>query len=132
MKNNPELLKAVQYFTREKAIMTGLLLVCGTGSRTETAMDGDVREDSVFDLASLTKLFTGLCAMRLKEDYLGALDNLMKSPAWDGEMVDSAWMIENAVLTPEYGPKYIALSSVRLRVMVRRGYGSSVPRRTYG
>ena len=34
-------------------------------------------------------------AMRLKEDYLGALDNLMKSPAWDGEMVDSAWMIEN-------------------------------------
>ena len=34
-------------------------------------------------------------AMRLKEDYLGALGNLMKSPAWDGEMVDSAWMIEN-------------------------------------
>lgn len=70
MKNNPELLKAVQYFTREKAIMTGLLLVCEAGGRTETAMDGDVKESSVFDLASLTKLFTGLCAMRLKEDGL--------------------------------------------------------------
>ncbi len=70
MKNNPELLKAVQYFTREKAIMTGLLLVCEAGGRTETAMDGDVKENSVFDLASLTKLFTGLCAMRLKEEGL--------------------------------------------------------------
>ena len=70
MKNNPELLKAVQYFTREKAIMTGLLLVCEAGGRTETAMDGDVKENSIFDLASLTKLFTGLCAMRLKEEGL--------------------------------------------------------------
>ena len=70
MKNNPELLKAVQYFTREKAIMSGLLLVCEAGGRTETAMDGEVSENSVFDLASLTKLFTGLCALRLKEDGL--------------------------------------------------------------
>ncbi len=70
MKMNPELIKAVQFFTREKEIMTGLLLVCEAGGRTETAMDGDVREDSVFDLASLTKLFTGLCALRLKEEGL--------------------------------------------------------------
>ena len=70
MKNNPELHRAIQYFTREKEIMSGLLLVCEAGGRTETAMDGHVREDSVFDLASLTKLFTGLCALRLKEDGL--------------------------------------------------------------
>ena len=70
MRNNPELLKAVQYFTREKAIMSGLLLVCEAGGRTETAMDGEVKENTVFDLASLTKLFTGLCALRLKEDGL--------------------------------------------------------------
>ena len=70
MRNNPELLKAVQYFTREKAIMSGLLLVCEAGGRTETALDGEVKENSVFDLASLTKLFTGLCAMRLKEEGL--------------------------------------------------------------
>ena len=70
MNMNPELLRAVQYFTRETEIMSGLLLVCEAGGRTETAMDGDVKENSVFDLASLTKLFTGLCAMRLKEEGL--------------------------------------------------------------
>ena len=70
MKTNPELLRAVRYFTREKEIMSGMLLVCEAGGRTETAMDGDVREDSVFDLASLTKLFTGLCALKLKEEGL--------------------------------------------------------------
>ena len=72
MRNNPELLKALQYFTRDKAIMSGMLLVCEAGGRTETAMDGEVKENSVFDLASLTKLFTGLCALRLKE--AGLLD----------------------------------------------------------
>ena len=70
MNMNPELLRAVQYFTRDTEIMSGLLLVCGAGGRTEAAMDGSVREDSVFDLASLTKLFTGLCAMKLKEEGL--------------------------------------------------------------
>ena len=70
MKTNPELNRAIRYFTREKEIMSGLLLVCEAGGRTEAAMDGDVKEDSVFDLASLTKLFTGLCALRLIEDGL--------------------------------------------------------------
>ena len=70
MKTNPDLLRAVRYFTREKEIMSGLLLVCEAGGRTETAMDGDVGENSVFDLASLTKLFTGLCLMRLREEGL--------------------------------------------------------------
>lgn len=69
---NPELLQALRFFTRETGIMSGLLLVCGSGGRTEAAMDGEVREDSVFDLASLTKLFTGLCVLRLKE--MGLLD----------------------------------------------------------
>ena len=54
MKMNPELLRAVQFFTREKMIMSGMLLVCEAGGRTETAMDGDVKENRVFDLASLT------------------------------------------------------------------------------
>ena len=70
MKINSELAQALQFFTREKEIMSGLLLVCEAGGRTEAALDGDVREDSVFDLASLTKLFTGMCALRLKEDGL--------------------------------------------------------------
>ena len=67
---NPELTEAVRWFTRKKKIMSGMLLACGSGNRTEYAMDGEVREDSVFDLASLTKLFTGLCAMKLKEEGL--------------------------------------------------------------
>lgn len=67
---NPKLTEAVRWFTREKEIMSGMLLACEAGGRIEYAMDGEVREDSVFDLASLTKLFTGLCAMKLKEDGL--------------------------------------------------------------
>ena len=67
---NPELLRAIRFFTRDTEIMSGMSLVCGEGERTESALDGEVREDSVFDLASLTKLFTGLCAMRLKEEGL--------------------------------------------------------------
>lgn len=67
---NPVLTRAVRWFTREKEIMSGMLLVCGTENRTEYAIDGEARTDSVFDLASLTKLFTGLCAMKLKEEGL--------------------------------------------------------------
>ncbi|MBR2853010.1 MAG: beta-lactamase family protein [Clostridia bacterium] len=67
---NPELTEAIRWFTREKEIMSGMLLACGNDERTEYAMDGEVRENSVFDLASLTKLFTGLCAMKLKEEGL--------------------------------------------------------------
>ncbi len=62
--------EAVRYFTRDAGIMDGMLLACGTESREVYALDGEVREGSVFDLASLTKLFTGLCALRLKEEGL--------------------------------------------------------------
>ena len=34
-------------------------------------------------------------AMRLSNDMLGTLEDLMYSPAWNGELVDAAWMIEN-------------------------------------
>ena len=68
---SPELLSAVRFFTRETRILSGLAVACGAGGRTEYAMDGeDIREGSVFDLASVTKLFTGLCAMKLKEEGL--------------------------------------------------------------
>ena len=70
MTNNPELRQALQYFTREKKILDGASVICGAGDRIEGAMDGAVREDSVFDLASVTKLFTGLCLMKLKEEGL--------------------------------------------------------------
>ena len=64
------LLNGLRFFTRETAILEGVSAACGAGNRTASAMDGAVREDSVFDLASVTKLFTGLCTMKLKEDGL--------------------------------------------------------------
>ena len=64
---NETLLKGIRFFTRETEILSGLSVACGAGTRTETAMDGDVNGQSVFDLASVTKLFTGLCLMKLKE-----------------------------------------------------------------
>ena len=67
---NTELLRGIRFFTRETNILSALSVACGAGERTERALDGDCREDSVFDLASATKLFTGLCMMRLKEEGL--------------------------------------------------------------
>ena len=67
---NETLLEGIRYFTREKQILSGLSVACGSGTRTETAMDGTVTGRSVFDLASATKLFTGLCLMKLKEEGL--------------------------------------------------------------
>ena len=60
----------IRFFTRETEILSGLSVACGSEERTETAMDGEVTGQSVFDLASVTKLFTGLCAMKLKEEGL--------------------------------------------------------------
>ena len=62
--------EGIRFFTRETEILSGLSVACGAGERTETAMDGEVTGHSVFDLASVTKLFTGLCAMKLKEEGL--------------------------------------------------------------
>ena len=64
------LTQGIRFFTRETGILSALAAACGTESRTETAMDGDCTSTSVFDLASVTKLFTGLCLMKLKEDSL--------------------------------------------------------------
>ncbi|MBR4576607.1 MAG: beta-lactamase family protein [Clostridia bacterium] len=62
--------EGIRFFTRETRILSGLSVACGADTRVERAADGDVSERSVFDLASVTKLFTGLCAMKLKEEGL--------------------------------------------------------------
>ena len=68
---NPALLEAIRFFTRETKIMSGLSVACGSASRLETAEEGTAAgESTVFDLASVTKLFTGLCAMKLREEGL--------------------------------------------------------------
>ncbi len=78
---NGELLNGIRFFTRETDILSALSAACGAGDRVERAMDGDCGENSVFDLASVTKLFTGLCMMRLKED--GLLDFSRPAFAYD-------------------------------------------------
>ena len=70
---NERILEAVRYFTRETRIMDGMAVSCGKGKRRERAWDGrEIGERTVYDLASVTKLFTGLCLMRLWET--GRLD----------------------------------------------------------
>lgn len=62
--------EGIRFFTRETRILSALSVACGTESRTERASDGEASDRSVFDLASVTKLFTGLCLMKMKEDGL--------------------------------------------------------------
>lgn len=76
---NPELLEAIRFFTREKKIMASLHVTCGKrDGGTAYATDGDSRPGrkadgrTLYDLASVTKLFTGITLMRLAED--GKLD----------------------------------------------------------
>ena len=67
---------AIRYFTGETHIMPCLSVACGTADAVLTAHGGladeekgrPLTEDSLFDLASLTKLFTALLVMRLREE----------------------------------------------------------------
>ena len=70
---NEQLRKAAAFFTRETRIMDGMAVACGQEDQSARAWDGrDVGEHALFDLASVTKIFTGLCLMRLWEE--GSLD----------------------------------------------------------
>ena len=70
----------IRFFTEESRIMPGLSVACGTADQAIIALGGLADEDaatpltadSIFDLASLTKLFTALLVMRLREE--GRLD----------------------------------------------------------
>ena len=71
---------SIRFFTEETHIMPGLSVACGTADKAIAALGGLADEDagtpltadSIFDLASLTKLFTALLVMRLREE--GRLD----------------------------------------------------------
>ena len=63
------LLRGIRFFTEETGIMSCMAVCCGDRERSFRAWDGDdTGEKSVYDLASVTKLFTGICAMKLMED----------------------------------------------------------------
>lgn len=70
---------SIRYFTEETHIMPCLSVACGDAGRFVCEQGGvkdlsgaPLTERSLFDLASLTKLFTGLMVMRLHEE--GRLD----------------------------------------------------------
>lgn len=70
---------SIRYFTEETHIMPCLSVACGDAGRFVCHRGGTLDESgtpltdrSLFDLASLTKLFTGLTVMRLHEE--GRLD----------------------------------------------------------
>ena len=70
---NEHLLRGITYFTRETRIMDGMAAACGRNGTRAEARDGrEIRESTLFDLASVTKLFTGITLMRLTE--IRALD----------------------------------------------------------
>ncbi len=70
----------IRYFTNETRIMPCMTVACGTKDTVLTASGGNADEAAeipltdahLFDLASLTKFFTGLLVMRLHEE--GHLD----------------------------------------------------------
>ena len=72
---------AIGFFTDETHILSGMSVACGTAGCAVTALGGvadaagtPLAEDSIFDLASLTKLMTGMLVLRLREEGLLALD----------------------------------------------------------
>ena len=104
---------SIAYFTQETGIMPGLSVACGTADAALTAQGGGadaaknipLTEDAIFDLASLTKLFTGLLVMRLNAE--GKLDLRRPVTAYaprfthlDGVSVDAVLGFEVGLTTP--------------------------------
>ena len=65
--------QAVRYFTQEARSLACMSVVCGDRDKAHAALGGvaspdgkPVAADSVFDLASLSKLFTGFTALQLR------------------------------------------------------------------
>ncbi|MBR7173893.1 MAG: beta-lactamase family protein, partial [Clostridia bacterium] len=104
---NEHLLRGILYFTRETRIMDGMAAVCGREDFRAAACDGrEIREKTLFDLASVTKLFTGITLMRLIET--GTLDPQRRitdyCPAFSGLRsltVEQAMGFQRLIQTPE-------------------------------
>lgn len=110
---NESLYNAIGYFTDEKKIMACMSVTCGRADSDMHAMRGvtdeagsPVTEDSIYDLASLTKLFTGLAILRLREE--GRLDLSRPVTAYapqftglGGVSVDQVMGFSLALVTPE-------------------------------
>ena len=104
---------SIRYFTQETHIMPCLSAACGDAGRfvcarggTQDGADAPLTDRSLFDLASLTKLFTCLTVMRLHEE--GRLDLAQPVTAYapqfvhlTGVTVDQVLGFEVALTTAE-------------------------------
>lgn len=63
-----ELARSIDYFTGQTHILDCMSIVCGNGDSHLFSSDGE--PDRIFDLASITKLFTGILCYRLMEEGL--------------------------------------------------------------
>ena len=106
--------QAVRYFVEDTHIMACMTVACGTADTAYHAETGTTRLDgtgaicpsTLFDLASLTKLFTGLTVMRLWEDGRLSLDAPVTDYApqlvnLSRVTVDQVLGFEVALTTPE-------------------------------
>lgn len=110
---NQTLYEAIGFFTEETRIMPCLSVTCGRANSQEYALRGvmneqgdPLREDALYDLASLTKLFTGLMVMKLQEE--GRLELTAPVTRYapqfrylDEVSVDSVLGFQIALITPQ-------------------------------
>jgi len=132
----------IDYFTAETGIMPGLAVACGDRRHAAADMGGVINrqgtpltEKSLFDLASLTKLFTGLLVIRLKEE--GTLDLSRRvtdyAPEFthlQGVTVDQVLGFEVSLATPERLDQQ-ACASNALRVLHQIVPGDNGDSRAY-
>lgn len=114
-----ELEQALQWFVEEKRIMACLTVTGGTADSECHAACGRIREkeasgedvplgeDTLFDLASLTKIFTGMAVLRLREE--GLLD--LSRPVTD------------------YAPQFVRLGEVSVEQVLTFSVGLISPER---
>ncbi|MBQ8162106.1 MAG: beta-lactamase family protein [Clostridia bacterium] len=110
---DPDLMQAVSYFVHETGIMSCLSIACGDDDRTIYASGGvinaqgdAVTEESIFDLASLTKLMTSLMVYRLRDEGLidltrPVVDYEPRFSALQGVTVEEVLGFQVALITPE-------------------------------
>ena len=96
----------LHYYLNEAKSSACLSVAGGTVDRVISAMGGGVQEHSLYDLASLTKLFTGMLALRLREEGLLDLtrpvtDYAPQFKELNGITVDQVLGFEVSLITPE-------------------------------
>lgn len=108
---NEALRRAIGYFTRDTRIMSALCVGWGDAHSLDYALDGALDQDgtlpltrdSLFDLASLTKLFTALLIMKLSET--GALSLEDPAAKYTPQFTHLGNMTVGEVLTFRWGLK---------------------------